>query len=500
MNLKIKLIIIFKPELKIGFRMKNDHFSKLVDQHSENWKNRETLAEAMIPIIGRLYRENNIILTIYGRSLVNCSVIEILKLHRRVRMVDPYLSVTDTFPLLDSIKDLNIHSCKIDLGRLTNRFKKDNVNLKSFLDANITNKLFNQPVDTSTDVVLYGFGRIGRILARLLLEKNTNKEGLTLKAIVVRKRSDDDLHKRASLLRRDSIHGQFKGTISVDEDNEAIIVNGNYIKIIYENNEEPVIDFSKFGISYATLIDNTGKNRDTENLEKHLKCNGISKVIVTAPTGSSIKNIVYGVNHNQIARSDKIISAASCTTNAIAPILHIIHNKFGIESGHIETVHSYTNDQNLLDNYHKKDRRGRSAVINMVITETGAAEAIKSILPELNGKITGSAIRVPTADVSIAILNLRLSSLSSKEEINEYVRQISNSELLQEQIDYTNSTEVVSSDFIGSQTAGIFDAQATIVNGNQITLYVWYDNEMGYSSQVLRIASKIAGIQYLNIQ
>lgn len=500
MNLKIKLIIIFKPELKIGFHMKNNHFSKLVDQHSENWKNRETLAEAMIPIIGRLYREKNIILTIYGRSLVNCSVIEILKLHRRVRMVDPYLSVTDTFPLLASIKDLNIHSCKIDLGRLTNRFKKENVNLKSFLDANITNKLFNQPVDTSTDVVLYGFGRIGRILARLLLEKNTNKEGLTLKAIVVRKRSDDDLHKRASLLRRDSIHGQFKGTISVDEDNEAIIANGNYIKIIYENNEEPLIDFSKFGISYATLIDNTGKNRDTENLEKHLKCNGISKVIVTAPTGSSIKNIVYGVNHNQIARSDKIISAASCTTNAIAPILHIIHNKFGIESGHIETVHSYTNDQNLLDNYHKKDRRGRSAVINMVITETGAAEAIKSILPELNGKITGSAIRVPTADVSIAILNLRLSSLSSKEEINEYVRQISNSELLQEQIDYTNSTEVVSSDFIGSQTAGIFDAQATIVNGNQITLYVWYDNEMGYSSQVLRITSKIAGIQYLNIQ
>lgn len=480
--------------------MQNNHFTKLVKQHSESWRNRETLTESMIPIIGQLFREKNVIITIYGRSLVNCSVIEILKLHRRVRMVDPYLSVVDTFPLLNSIKDLNIHSCKIDLGRLTNRFKKENVNLKSFLESNITDKLINQLTDTSTDIVLYGFGRIGRMLARLLLEKNTNREGLTLKAIVVRKRSENDLQKRASLLRRDSIHGQFKGTISVDEENEAIIANGNFIKIIYETNEEPFIDFSKFGITYATLIDNTGKNKDTNSLEKHLKCNGINRVIVTAPTSPSIKNIVFGVNHDQITRNDKIISAASCTTNAIAPILHIIQNKFGIEMGHIETIHSYTNDQNLLDNYHKKDRRGRSAVTNMVITETGAAEAIKSILPELNGKVTGSAIRVPTADVSIAILSLRLSSVSSKDEINEYIRQISNSESLQEQIDYTHSTKVVSSDFIGSQTAGIFDAQATIVNGTQVVLYVWYDNEMGYSSQVLRIASKIAGIYYLNIQ
>ncbi|CAM4302952.1 glyceraldehyde-3-phosphate dehydrogenase, type I [Acinetobacter dispersus] len=336
-------------------------------------------------------------------------------------------------------------------------------------------------------------------MARLLLEKH-NSNSLNLKAIVVRKRSNNDLHKRASLLRRDSIHGQFKGTISVDEENEAIIANGKFIKIIYETNEELFIDFSRYGVSYATLIDNTGKNRDIDTLSNHLRCKGINRVIVTAPTDSSIKNIVFGVNHNLITRNDKIISAASCTTNAIVPILNAIHNKFGIKAGHIETIHSYTNDQNLLDNYHKKDRRGRSAVTNMVITETGAAEAIKSILPELNGKITGSAIRVPTADVSIAVLSLSLNSISSREEINEYVRLVSNSESLQEQIDFTNSTEVVSSDFIGSQTAGIFDAQATIVSDSQIVLYVWYDNEMGYSSQVLRIASKVAGIHYLNIQ
>ena len=180
-------------------------------------------------------------------------------------------------------------------------------------------------------------------------------------------------------------------------------------------------------------------------------------------------------------------------------MLKVINDKYGIESGHVETVHSFTNDQNLIDNYHKADRRGRSAVLNMVITETGAAKAVAKALPELNGKLTGNSVRVPTPNVSLAILNLTFPQAVNRDELNEYIRQIALHSNLQGQIEYTSSTEVVSSDFIGSRSAGVFDSQATIVNGNHVSLYVWYDNEMGYSCQVQRIAEQMAGVKYLTI-
>ena len=335
-------------------------------------------------------------------------------------------------------------------------------------------------------------------MARLLIEQAGLQGGLRLRAIVVRKTTDGDLPKRASLLRRDSIHGPFEGTISIDEENEAIIANGNFIKVIYASQPED-IDYTAYGINNALLIDNTGKLKDEAGLGRHLTCPGISRVILTAPAKGDIKNIVYGVNNGTITDADRILSAASCTTNAITPVLKVMNDQFGIEAGHVETVHSFTNDQNLIDNYHKADRRGRSAVLNMVITETGAAKAVAKALPELMGKLTGNSIRVPTPNVSMAILSLSLEKAATKEEINEYLRQVSLHSGLQEQIDFTNSTEVVSSDYIGSRSAGVFDAQATIVNGNRANLYVWYDNEMGYSCQVMRLAEQVAGTQYIHL-
>jgi glyceraldehyde 3-phosphate dehydrogenase len=314
----------------------------------------------------------------------------------------------------------------------------------------------------------------------------------------VRKTQEGDLAKRASLLRRDSVHGSFDGTIAIDEENEAIIANGNFIKVIYASSPED-IDYSQYGIKNAILIDNTGKLKDMVGLSRHLTCAGIARVILTAPAKGDVKNIVYGVNNKDINDEDKVISAASCTTNAITPMLKVLNDKYGIESGHVETVHSFTNDQNLIDNYHKADRRGRSAVLNMVITETGAAKAVAKALPELNGKLTGNSVRVPTPNVSLAILNLTFPQAVNREELNEYIRQIALHSNLQGQIEYTSSTEVVSSDFIGSRSAGVFDSQATIVNGNHVSLYVWYDNEMGYSCQVQRIAEQMAGVKYLTI-
>ncbi|MDP6199023.1 MAG: glyceraldehyde-3-phosphate dehydrogenase, partial [Porticoccaceae bacterium] len=228
-------------------------------------------------------------------------------------------------------------------------------------------------------------------------------------------------------------------------------------------------------------------------LSGHLRP-GASKVLLTAPAGDDIPNIVYGINHHEITPERKIISAASCTTNAIVPVLKCLLDEYGINNGHVETVHAFTNDQNLIDNYHTGDRRGRSAPLNMVLTSTGAAKAVAKAIPELKGKLTGNAIRVPTPNVSMAILNLQLGKEVSVDELNEYLRQMALHSGLQQQIGYTVSTEAVSTDFVGSRQACVLDSQATITDGNSCVLYCWYDNEFGYSCQVVRCLEKFAGV------
>ncbi|WP_436872597.1 glyceraldehyde-3-phosphate dehydrogenase [Acinetobacter haemolyticus] len=479
--------------------MSKDTIVALHAEHQGRWKNREEIAERMIALIGQLYREKNIVVSVYGRSLINRSVIQILKSHRRTRMLDVELSVVNTFPILEALMKVeNIGSAEVDIGKLAVEYKNEDGDVDAFVAKAVASIQGKATAAESKDVVLYGFGRIGRILARLIISQSGLGRGLSLKAIVVRKSSDGDLAKRASLLRRDSIHGTFAGTISVDEENEAIIANGNFIKVIYASSPSEV-DYTEYGIENALLIDNTGKWRDAEGLSQHLKCPGVARVVLTAPSKGEMKNVVYGVNNTDILDEDKIISAASCTTNAITPVLKVLDDKYKVLNGHVETVHSFTNDQNLIDNYHKADRRGRAATLNMVITETGAAKAVAKALPALKGKLTGNSVRVPTPNVSLAILNLNLEKEVDREEVNEYIRQISINSNLQGQIGYTNSSEVVSSDFIGSRTAGVFDAQATITSGTRLTAYVWYDNEVGYSCQVLRIAEQMCGVSYTKV-
>jgi glyceraldehyde 3-phosphate dehydrogenase len=343
------------------------------------------------------------------------------------------------------------------------------------------------------DVVLYGFGRIGRLVTRILVGKTGGGENLRLSAIVVRKGADGDLAKRASLLQRDSVHGLFKGSVLLDESENALIVNGNMIRVIYSDAPENV-DYTKYGIEDALVVDNTGKWTTREGLERHLKSPGVAKVLLTAPGKDDIPNIVYGVNHKGICGMGRALSAASCTTNAIVPILDTVNKAFGIEHGHVESCHSFTNDQNLIDNYHRKARRGRSAVLNMVITSTGAAKAVGKAIPELEGKLSGNAVRVPTPNVSLAILNLNLSRDVTVDELNEHLLKKSLEGELVNQIDYTNSDEVVSSDFVGNRYAAIVDSKSTICLGKSCVLYVWYDNEFGYSRQVVRILEELAGL------
>lgn len=470
-------------------------------QHLQSWINREALAESMIPMIGKLYREHNVVTSVYGRPVINRSVIDIIKAHRYVRQLQGQaLDVSESFPVLQALTKLNLGPARIDIGKLATKFKKEGngLSVEDFVRREVADALDPtlSPAFKGRDVVLYGFGRIGRLVARILIEKAGGGEALRLRAIVVRKGgAENDLMKRASLLRRDSVHGSFRGTITVDEENSALIVNGNYIQVIYSDAPESV-DYTKYGIQDAIVVDNTGKWRDEEGLGKHLKCAGVSQVVLTAPGKGDLKNIVMGVNDDLISSDDRILSAASCTTNAIVPVLKVINEQYGIECGHVETVHSYTNDQNLIDNYHKGDRRGRSAALNMVITETGAAKAVAKALPELKGKLTGNAIRVPTPNVSLAILNLTLNKDASVEALNNVLREASLEGPLRKQIDYVKSPEVVSTDFVGSRSAGIVDAESTIANGNRCVLYVWYDNEFGYSCQVVRMLQKMAGVNY----
>ncbi|MGW1863605.1 glyceraldehyde-3-phosphate dehydrogenase, partial [Streptomyces collinus] len=411
----------------------------------------------MIPLIGKLHREQDVTVLLHSRSLVNKSVVSILKTHRFARQIaGAELSVTETMPFLQALTTLDLGPSQIDLGMLATLYQADDRGLsvaeftaEAVAGATGANKIERRE---PRDVVLYGFGRIGRLVARLLIEKSGSGNGLRLRAIVVRgggARAAGDLVKRASLLRRDSIHGQFQGTITVDEDNSTIVANGNEIKVIYADDPSHV-DYTEYGIRDAILIDNTGKWRDREGLSKHLRP-GIEKVVLTAPGKGDVPNIVHGVNHDTVKPDERILSCASCTTNAIVPPLKAMDDEYGVLRGHVETVHSFTNDQNLLDNYHKSERRGRSAALNMVITETGAASAVAKALPDLKAKISGSSIRVPVPDVSIAILNLQLARETTREQVHDYLREVSLTSPLKRQIDFITAPDAVSSDFIAAR-------------------------------------------------
>jgi len=457
------------------------------------WKQREALTEKMVPLVGELFREHNVETSVFGRLLVKRSVIDILKAHRFGRQIESKeLTVDDTYPVLKILAQMKIKNAHVDIAKLAVKYREqtEHDDLAAFLAAELVQAAGDNSA-AATDVVLYGFGRIGRLLARLLLEQTGGGSGMRLSAIVVRKgKAEFDLEKRASLLRRDSVHGAFKGNITVDNENHALIANGNMIKIIFANSPDEV-DYTQYGISDALVIDNTGIWRDEESLGLHLKCPGAAKVLLTAP-GKGIKNIVMGVNQDDVLDSDKIVSAASCTTNAITPVLKAMCDEYGVENGHVETIHSFTNDQNLIDNYHKGDRRGRAATLNMVITETGAAKAVSKALPQMEGKLSGSSIRVPTPNVSIAILNLNLEKAAEREELNEFLRDTAQHSILQKQIGYSISPEAVSTDFVGSRSAGTVDALATIAEGGKnCVIYVWYDNEFGYSCQVMRLAKRM---------
>lgn len=450
--------------------------------------------------VGQLLYDKGIELVLFRQSLTDVTISEILNLHEYAgEVVNKPIDVFTTSDLAEIILASDIVPSKLDIGKLASEWLTEQADFSSKSEF-IKNKLENLKDSSSeinpTDVVLYGFGRIGRLAARELIKQAGKGQQLRLRAIVTRGSSDSDIIKRASLLRNDSVHGSFKGTVVEDLINKAIIINGQIVKMIDASNPED-IDYTQHGISNALIIDNTGVFTNREALSRHLKAKGVSKVLLTAP-GKEVPNIVYGINQGLLdLENEKIYSAASCTTNAISPILKVVNDKFGVKKGHIETVHAYTNDQNLLDNMHNKPRRGRSAAINMVITSTGAGSAVTKVIPDLKDKLTANAVRVPTPNGSLAILSLELDKKTTLSEVNAVIKDAALNGDLVNQIYYSFDPELVSSDIIGNTCCSVFDSNATIVSldGKNIVLYAWYDNEFGYTKQVIRLAKFITKVR-----
>ena len=460
----------------------------------------ERAAIELIKITSDLSFERSIELIIFRNQLIDKRSSEILNLHEYAKnFIEKPINILETLAVAKAISESNLSPSKIDIGKLTFEWikeKENYVDIKTFVADKLN---FVKEENTNfipRDVVLYGFGRIGRLLARELMAQEGKGEQLRLRVIVLRNNDEQNIIKRASLLRTDSVHGKFPGTVVADVENKALIINGQSVQLIKVSNPQEA-NYTDYGIDDALLIDNTGVYRDKEALSRHLQAKGVSKVLLTAP-GGEVPNIVFGANHLEYdIDSYDIFSAASCTTNAITPILKVVNDHLGVEKGHIETIHAYTNDQNLVDNMHKKERRGRAAALNMVITNTGAGKAVVKVIPELQGKLTANAVRVPTPNGSLAILNLTLKNTTSVEEINNIMKHAALEGSLVEQIKYSISNELVSTDIVGNNAPSVYDSPATIASkdGKNVVLYVWYDNEYGYARQVMRLAKHIAKVR-----
>ena len=466
--------------------------------------NDERLAIELINIVGKLALDKSIELVFFKKQLIDANISQVIQLHDYANeVIQSPITVKDVTELAREVLKLELGVSKVDIGKLTHEWLKQkksdsSLEISDFLNQEIGFLICKETTTNVTpkDVILFGFGRIGRLVARELIHGRTSGQKLRLRAIVTRSIDAKSLEKRASLLATDSVHGSFPGTVKVDTDTNSLIVNGQRILFIAAKNPAE-IDYTRHDIQNALLIDNTGVYRDYTALSAHKAAKGVSKVILTAP-GKEIPNIVYGINHRNFDVDQvDIFSAASCTTNAIAPILKVMQDTFKVEAGHIETIHSYTNDQNLLDNMHAKNRRGRSAAVNMVITETGAGKAVVKILPELQDKLTANAVRVPTPNGSLAIIQLNIETATDIDQIKNTLRKAALHGDLVNQIHYAASNELVSNDIIGNNCCSIFDSNATLVskNGKRMVLHVWYDNEFGYSKQVVRLAKYVAKVK-----
>ncbi len=323
-------------------------------------------------------------------------------------------------------------------------------------------------------IAINGFGRIGRMCFRSIIEK----EGLEVVAI----NDLTDVKTLAHLLKYDSIHGRVKADVAAD--GNFLVVNGKRIEVIAQKDPSQ-LPWASMNID--VVIESTGIFTDKDGAQKHITA-GAKKVVISAPATGAVKTIVLGVNDGDITEEDVILSNASCTTNCLAPMAKVLNDTFGIEKGYITTVHAYTADQRLQDAPHKDLRRARAAALSMVPTSTGAAKAVGEVLPELKGLLDGVAVRVPTPDGSLTDLVAILKRNVTKEEVNAAMQKAAENEM-KGILEYCTDP-IVSIDIVGNKHSCIFDAALTSANGNLVKVMGWYDNEAGYSERVVELVAK----------
>ena len=328
----------------------------------------------------------------------------------------------------------------------------------------------------STKIAINGFGRIGRLTFRNLIESDK------VEVVAINDLTAVDM--LAHLLKYDSAHGRFNGTVTHTEN--SLIVNGKEITV-YAQRDPETLPWGEIGIDL--VIESTGFFRDAEGMGKHIKA-GAKKVALSAPASGDIKTIVLGVNDDQLTDSDTMVSNASCTTNCLSPMAKVLDEKFGIESGFMCTIHAYTSDQRIQDAPHSDKRRARAAAVNMIPTSTGAAKAVALVLPQLKGKLDGYAMRVPTITGSATDLTVQLSREVTAEEINAAMKEAAEGPL-KGILMYTEDP-IVSSDIVGDKHSCIFDAGVTSAKGNLVKVLGWYDNEAGYSARLANLVERLA--------
>jgi len=328
-------------------------------------------------------------------------------------------------------------------------------------------------------IAINGFGRIGRLVFRHAMARKSDIDFVGINDLT-------DAKTLAHLLKFDSVHGRYPGTIEVDGND--LIVDGDRITISAEKKIEDL----KWG-DVDVVIESTGVFTSRADLEKHL-ANGAKRVLLTAPAKDKLDaTVVLGVNDDVLTPEMKLISNASCTTNCLAPMVKVLLENFGIKSGVMTTVHSYTNDQNILDLPHKDLRRARAAAINIIPTSTGAAKALGLVIPEVQGKLDGFSLRVPTPDGSITDLTAVLERPATKEEINKAFQAAAESGPMAEYLEYSNDP-LVSSDIVGNPNSCIFDSLSTMVTGDLVKVVGWYDNEFGYSRRIVDLVERLAAL------
>jgi glyceraldehyde 3-phosphate dehydrogenase len=333
----------------------------------------------------------------------------------------------------------------------------------------------------ATRVGINGFGRIGRLVFRVMAERPSDFDVVAINDL------SDPKH-LALLLKYDSVQGRFKGTVTARE--QSIVVNGKEIPITTEK-DPGSLPWKKLGCQVA--LESTGRFTNRASLQKHIDA-GAERVILSAPAKDDLDaTIVLGVNDTILNKNHRIISNASCTTNCLAPLAKVLHETFGIECGLMTTVHAYTNDQRVADQVHEDPYRARAAAVNIIPSKTGAAKAVGEVIPELKGKLTGYALRVPVPDGSVVDLTALLKKSASRDEVNGAVKAAAEGPL-KGILEYTNDP-LVSSDVIGNPHSSIFVPEQTLtIGGNFIKVVSWYDNEWGYSNRTAELITKLGGL------